>query len=53
MTKTPQVFIGGAQGPTAPEQDMGLWLQQFYAANETLPDEFLLDRQDMPAQQRD
>ena len=30
---------------TLPEQDMGLWLQQFYADTEPLPAEFLADRQ--------
>lgn len=29
---------------TAPEQDMGKWLQQFYAHAEPLPDDFLADR---------
>ena len=38
---------------TAPEQDMGKWLQQFYAQSEPLPDDFLADRQDPPAQERD
>ena len=38
---------------TLPEQDMGLWLQQFYADTEPLPVEFLSDRQDAPAQERD
>jgi antitoxin VapB len=38
---------------TAPEQDMGLWLQQFYATSDPLPEEFLADRQDAPAQERD
>jgi antitoxin VapB len=35
------------------EQDMGLWLQQFYASTEVLPAEFLADRLDAPAQERD
>jgi antitoxin VapB len=38
---------------TPPEQDMGLWLQQFYASTEPLPADFLADRQDPPAQERD
>ncbi len=36
-----------------PEQDLGLWLQQFYASTEPLPDEFLANREDDPAQERD
>jgi antitoxin VapB len=36
-----------------PDQDMGLWLQSFYASTEALPDEFLAERQDPPAQPRD
>lgn len=36
-----------------PEQDMGRWLQQFYASTEALPPDFLADRQDFPAQERD
>jgi antitoxin VapB len=31
---------------TPPEQDMGKWLQQFYAHAEPLPDDYLADRQD-------
>ncbi|MFM7026349.1 MAG: antitoxin [Limnohabitans sp.] len=38
---------------TPPEKDMGLWLRQFYASTEPLPEEFLADRQDAPAQERD
>jgi antitoxin VapB len=38
---------------TAPEQDMGKWLQQFYAHSEPLPENFLADRLDAPAQERD
>ena len=38
---------------TPPEQDMGRWLQQFYASTEPLPADFLADRQDVPAQERD
>jgi antitoxin VapB len=36
-----------------PDQDMGAWLQSFYASTEVLPDEFLDKRQDPPAQARD
>lgn len=38
---------------TLPEQDMGLWLQQFYANNEALPADFLGERIDLPPQERD
>ncbi len=38
---------------TPAEQDMGVWLQQFYVDTEPLPAEFLADRQDAPAQERD
>jgi antitoxin VapB len=38
---------------TPPEQDMGRWLQQFYAASQPLPEDFLADRQDEPPQARD
>jgi len=37
----------------APDQDMGVWLQSFYASTEALPDDFLAERQDAPAQERD
>ena len=33
--------------------DMGHWLQQFYATTEPLPPDFLADRDDAPAQERD
>jgi len=33
--------------------DMGRWLRDFYASSEPLPEDFLADRQDMPAQERD
>jgi antitoxin VapB len=36
-----------------PDQDMGMWLQSFYASTEALPDDFLATRQDPPAQARD
>lgn len=32
---------------------MGAWLQQFYASHDTLPAEFLAERHDQPAQERD
>ena len=38
---------------TPPERDMGVWLQQFYADTEPLSADFLADRQDAPAQERD
>lgn len=38
---------------TPPAQDMGLWLQQFYASSDVLPTDFLAERQDLPAQERD
>lgn len=38
---------------TPPEQDMGVWLQKFYADSAPLPDDFLADRQDLPPQNRD
>lgn len=41
------------QPEVPPEQDLGLWLRQFYASTEPLPADFLADRQDAPAQERD
>lgn len=38
---------------TPPERDMGLWLQHFYANTEALPADFLAERHDSPAQERD
>ncbi|HRI56304.1 MAG TPA: AbrB family transcriptional regulator [Anaerolineae bacterium] len=38
---------------TPPEQDMGVWLQQFYANSEALPADFLGERIDLPPQERD
>ncbi|MEN9314667.1 MAG: hypothetical protein RIS35_1060 [Pseudomonadota bacterium] len=38
---------------TPPEQDMGRWLEAFYAGTEPLPEDFLADRGDAPAQERD
>ena len=34
-------------------QNMGVWLQNFYDSTQALPEEFLAQRQDMPAQTRD
>lgn len=36
-----------------PEQDMGGWLAHFYATSEPLPDDFLAQRQDAQAQERE
>lgn len=41
------------QPETSAEQDMGRWLQQFYASTEALPPDFLSERQDPPPQERD
>lgn len=38
---------------TPSAQDMGRWLQQFYASTEPLPEDFLADRQDAAPQERD
>ena len=38
---------------TGPANDMGAWLQAFYASTEPLPEEFLAERQDAPPQERD
>lgn len=35
------------------EHDMGRWLQNFYASTDSLPDDFLANRKDAPAQERD
>jgi len=35
------------------EQDLGMWLKRFYEATEPLPREYLSDRSDAPAQERD
>ena len=37
----------------APGQNMGAWLQNFYDSTPVLPEEFLAERQDAPAQTRD
>lgn len=34
-------------------QNMGSWLQHFYESTDKLPDDFLVDRVDAPAQERD
>ena len=41
------------QAEVPAEQDMGRWLEHFFATTEPLPDDFLADRQDPPAQERD
>jgi antitoxin VapB len=41
------------QPRTAPHNNLGEWLQAFYASSEPLPAEFLADRQDPPPQERD
>ena len=38
---------------TPSENNMGLWLRQFYACTEALPAEFMADRQDAAPQERD
>ncbi len=48
--------IGNAlwvQPEAAPEKSMGVWLQGFYQATPTLPEIFLSERNDVPAQTRD
>lgn len=48
--------IGSAlwvQPQTEAANDMGAWLQAFYASTEPLPDDFLAERQDAPPQERD
>lgn len=41
------------QPEVTPMNNMGEWLQAFYASTEPLPDDFLADRQDAPPQERD
>lgn len=41
------------QPQTRPADNMGAWLQAFYATTEPLPDEFLAERQDPPPEERD
>lgn len=48
--------IGNAlwvQPETAASDNMGQWLQEFYATTEALPHDFLADRNDAPPEQRD
>lgn len=48
--------IGNAlwvQPETAANDNMGQWLQDFYATTQALPPDFLADRQDAPPQERD
>jgi len=48
--------IGSAlwlQPETSATNNMGQWLQDFYASSEALPPDFLADRQDPPPQERD
>lgn len=40
------------QAEVPAEQDMGRWLEQFFARTEPLPDDFVADRQDPPALER-
>ncbi len=37
----------------APDQDMSVWLERFYASTEALPEDFLAEQKDPPAQERD
>lgn len=40
--------------PFVPAQtDMGAWLEKFYAETDPFPDDFLVDRNDLPPQTRD
>ena len=41
------------QPETTAIDNMGQWLQDFYATTEALPPAFLADRNDAPAEQRD
>ena len=41
------------QPETADRDNMGQWLQDFYATTEALPPDFLGDREDAPPQERD
>lgn len=48
--------IGNAlwiQPQFGPHADMGQWLRAFYASTEPLPPDFLAERADPPAQERD
>ena len=42
-----------ARPEPAPDQNMGVRLQSFYAGTQALPEDFLAQRQDLPAQARD
>lgn len=35
------------------ERNLGKWLSSFYEQNDALPEDFLSDRDDQPAQERD
>lgn len=39
--------------PVTEPENLGQWLQAFYAATPLLPDDFLADRDDAPPQERD
>jgi len=41
------------QPETTASDNMGQWLQDFYATTDALPDDFLADRHDAPPQERD
>lgn len=41
------------QPQTTVSNNLGLWLQDFFACTDALPADFLADRQDTPAQERD
>ena len=41
------------QPETEASDNMGKWLQAFYATTEALPSDFLADRNDAPPEQRD
>ncbi|MFM6991686.1 MAG: antitoxin [Limnohabitans sp.] len=43
----------GLHPEVSQDKDMGRWLQQFYASSEALPADFLAERTDAPAQERD
>lgn len=48
--------IGNAfwlQPQTAASNNLGQWLQDFFASTDALPPDFLADRQDPPPQERD
>jgi antitoxin VapB len=48
--------IGNAlwvQPEVAAQKSMGVWLEGFYQSTQTLPDIFLAERNDAPAQTRD